>query len=142
VDVANAGVGSAEGSVEPGVMEPVTVHLIKAERDVEGRGTGFLVLPAEIVEQLIRRDGEIPNPALEEIAGECCLRSDNKLRRFGPVSDLPKEGPEPAEILLISPFVGPDLGNREAEHVLKVRGERREVRGQAHLLPLTSYFLP
>jgi hypothetical protein len=116
VDMADAGVGPTERSIQPGVVQPVSVHLVEAERQVERRGPGFLVLPAEIVKQLVGGDGKVPDPALEEIAGERGLRSDHKLGRLGPVSHLPKEGPQPAQILLISPFVGAHLGNGEAEH--------------------------
>src|SRR5215207_3062090 len=91
------------------------------------------MLPAQIVEQLIGRDRQIPNAALEEVPGECRLRRHYQLRRFGPASDLPEKSPNPAEILLVRALLGPHLGYGETEHALKVRGER--------LLRLTSQLL-
>jgi hypothetical protein len=82
------------------------------------------VLPAQIVEQLVGCDGEIAYTALEEIAGERGLRRNHELRRLGPASNFAEEPAETAEVLLVCPFVGAYLGYGEAEHILKVRGER------------------
>jgi len=75
------------------------------------------VLPAQIVEQLIAGNGQLADTALQEIAGEGSFRSDQQLGWLGPSPHLAEEGAEAAEILPIRPFLGPHLGNGEAEHV-------------------------
>ena len=55
VDVPDAGVGAAERGVEAGVEEPVLVHLVEAEGDVERRGLGVAVLAGEVVRTAGRR---------------------------------------------------------------------------------------
>ena len=100
------------------------MDLVEAQRNVEWRGAGLLVLPAEIGEELVGGDGQIPHPALQEIAGQGGLRRDEELRRLRPASDLPEEGAETAEVFLVCPFLGPYLGDGKAEHSLKVRGEK------------------
>jgi hypothetical protein len=77
------------------------------------------MLLTEVVEELVCGDGEITNAALEEVPGERRFRADHQIRRFGPASDLPEQGAEAAEVLLIGPFVGPYLGDGEAEHAEK-----------------------
>jgi hypothetical protein len=124
MDVANTGVGPAECGVEAGVVEPVSVHLVKTERYVEGGGPRFLMLMAQIIKQLVGRKGEVPYSALEEIAGERRFGGHHQLRRVRPAADLPEECPHPAEILLVRPFLRAHLGYGKAEHALKVRGER------------------
>lgn len=93
------------------------MDLIEAERDVEWRGTGLLVLPAEIGEKLVAGHGQVPHSALQEIAGQGSLGSDEQLRRLRPASDFPEQGAESAEIFLVCPFLGAYLGDGEAEHV-------------------------
>ena len=59
-----------------GVVEPVLVHLVEAEGDVERRGLGVPVLAGEVVEQALGRDGQLAHAALEEVAGERRFRRD------------------------------------------------------------------
>jgi protein tyrosine phosphatase (PTP) superfamily phosphohydrolase (DUF442 family) len=120
VDVADAGIGTAQRSVEAGIVESVPVDLIKPERDVHRVDSGFFMLAAEVIEELIGRDGQVPHTALEEVTSECGFRSHDEVRWLGPSGNLPEERPESAKILLIRPLVGPHLGYGEAEHVLKV----------------------
>ena len=82
------------------------------------------MLLTEIVEELAGGDGQITNPALEEVPGEGSFGPDHQIRRFGPGTDFPEKGAKPAEVLLIGSLVGTYLGDCEAEHGLKVRGER------------------
>jgi hypothetical protein len=100
------------------------VDLIEAEGNVERRGAGSLVLPAEVGEELVAGNGEVPHPTLQEIASQGGLGRDQQFGGLRPTPDLTEEGAEPAEILFIRPFPGPYLGDGESEHVLKVRGEK------------------
>jgi hypothetical protein len=146
MDVADSGIRPPEAGIEPGVVKPVAVHLIETQRHIEWRSARLLVLPAQIVEQLVRRDREVAYSAFDEIPGERGLRPHQQIGRFRPAPDLPEQGAEPAEVFLIRPFVRTYLGNGETEHGLKVRGEKWEVRGvllaltphlTSHLSPLT-----
>jgi hypothetical protein len=92
------------------------MHLIKAQGDIERCCAGLLVLPAQVIEQLIGRDGQVANTALEEIPGECGFRCDHQIGRLGPARHLPEQGAYPAEILLVRTFLRPYLGYSEAEH--------------------------
>ncbi len=76
MDVTDSGVGPAERGVHPGVVEPVAVDFIEAEGYVERRSAGFLVLSAEVGEELVAGDGEVPHPALQEVAGQGGLGRD------------------------------------------------------------------
>jgi hypothetical protein len=69
------------------------------------------MLSAQVIKQLVTGDCQIPDPALQEIAGKRGFRPHDKLRRFRPASDLPKEGAKPAEILLVRPLLGPYLSD-------------------------------
>jgi hypothetical protein len=124
VDVTDTGPGSAERGVDPGVVEAVMVDLVEAQRDVQRQSAGFLVLLTEIIKELVCGDGEITNTALEKVPGEGSFRTDQQIRWLGPGADLPKKGAEAAEVLPIGSLMGTYLGNGEAEHGLKVRGEK------------------
>lgn len=124
MDMPNTGISPTQGCVEARVVEAVAVDLVKTQSHVNRIGPRFLVLPAEILEQLIGRDSQIPYTALHEVPRECGFGSDHKIGRLGPASDLPEERPESAEILVVRPFMRPYLGYGEAEHPLKVRGGR------------------
>jgi hypothetical protein len=100
------------------------VDLVKAESYIQRWSTGFLMLLTEVVEELVGRHGEITNSALEEVSGERGFGADQEIRGFGPSADLPQQGAQPAEVLLIGSLVGAYLGDGEAEHGLKVRGEK------------------
>jgi hypothetical protein len=100
------------------------VDFIEPEGNVERRGAGSLVLPAEVGEELVAGNGEVPYSPLQEIAGQGGLGRNQQFGGLRPMPDLPEEGAEPAEIFLIRPFPGPYLGDGESEHVLKVRGEK------------------
>jgi hypothetical protein len=110
VNVADAGIGSAECGIEAGIVEPVPMHFIEAECDVEGGNAGLRMLSAQIIEQLIRRYREIAYTALEEVPGERGFGRNDQFRRLGPTSNFSKEGADPAEILLVRTLVGPYLG--------------------------------
>jgi hypothetical protein len=92
------------------------VDFVEAQSYVQRRSTGLLMLLAEVVEELVCRDGQITNPALEEVPCERSFRADHQIGRFGPAADLPKEGAKAAEVLLIGSLVGTYLGDGEAEH--------------------------
>jgi hypothetical protein len=124
MDMTNTGISPAEGCIEAGVVEAVPVDLVKTQGHVNRIAPSLLVLPAEILEQLIGGDSQIPYAALNEVPRECGFGSHHKVRRLGPASDLPEERPESAEILVVRPFMRPYLGYGEAEHPLKVRGGR------------------
>src|SRR3954453_24230864 len=55
MDVPDAGCGTTQARVQARGIEPVPVDLIEAERDVQWSNTCFLVLPTQVVEQLISR---------------------------------------------------------------------------------------
>ena len=116
VDVADAGVAISQSGVERGVVEPVLVQLVEAEGDVERRGLGIAVLAREILEQLLRRHGEIPHATLEEVAGERRFRRHDQVGRLRPPPRFPEVRSEPAEILLVGALVGPKLRNGKAKH--------------------------
>jgi hypothetical protein len=124
MDVTNAGVRSAQGGIHPGVVETVSVDLVEPQSYIQRWSTRLLMLLAQVVEQLVCRYGQITNPALEEVPGERGFGADHEIRRFGPATDLPEKGAKAAEVLLIGSLVGTYLGNGEAEHGLKVRGEK------------------
>jgi hypothetical protein len=124
VDVADSGIRTAQRSVESGIVKPVPVHLVESECDIYRIDSGLFMLPAEIVEELIGGYGKVPNPALQEVAGQSGFRSHDEVGGLGPPGNLPEERPKSAKVLLIRPFVGPHLGYGEAEHTVKVRGER------------------
>jgi hypothetical protein len=111
MNVSDAGVGPAQGSVESGVIEAVAMHLIKSERHVQRWRSGIGVLAGQIPKELIGRDRQIPYSPLEEITGECSFRGNYQLGRLRPASHLTKEGAEPAQILLIRALVGAYLGD-------------------------------
>ena len=92
------------------------MQLVEAEGDVERRGLGIAVLAREIVEQLLRRHGEIAHAALEEVAGERRLRRHDQVGRLRPPARFPEVRSEPAEILLVGALVGPQLRDGKAEH--------------------------
>jgi hypothetical protein len=100
------------------------VDLVKAESYIQRWSTGFLMLLTEVVEELVGRHGQITNSALEEVSGERSFGADQEVRWFGPSADLPEQGAQAAEVLLIGSLVGAYLGDGEAEHGLKVRGEK------------------
>jgi hypothetical protein len=100
------------------------VDLVETQSYIQRRSTGLLMLLTEVVEELVCRDGQITNPALEEVPCERSFRADHEVGRFRPAADLPKEGAKAAEVLLIGSLVGTYLGDGEAEHGLKVRGEK------------------
>jgi hypothetical protein len=124
MDVTDAGLRSAQRSIDPGVVEPVSMDLVETQGYIKRWDAGFLMLLTEVIEELVCGDGEITNAALEEVPGECGFGADHQIRRVGPASDLTEKGAEPAEVLLIGSLVGTYLGDGEAEHGLKVRGER------------------
>jgi hypothetical protein len=124
MDVSDAGLRSAQRRIDPGVVESVSMDLVETERYIERWYSGFLMLLAEVVEELVCGDGEIANAALEEVPGERGLWADHQIRRFDPASNLPEKGAEPAEVLLIGSLVGTYLGDGKAEHGLKVRGDK------------------
>ena len=82
------------------------------------------MLAAQVIEQLCGGHRQIAHSALEEVAGECRFRSNEKVGRLRPVSDLPEQGADPAEVLLVRALMGTYLGYGEMEHVLKVSGKR------------------
>jgi hypothetical protein len=92
------------------------MDLVEAKSHVERRRAGLLMLTAEVIKQLVTADCQISNPALEEVAGERGFGRNNKLRRLGPVPDLAEKGAKAAEILLVSPLLGPYLGDGETKH--------------------------
>jgi hypothetical protein len=100
------------------------MDLVETQRYIDRWDAGFLMLLTEVIEELVCANGEITNATLEEVPGERGFGADHQIRRFGPASDLTEKGAEPAEVLLIGSLVGTYLGDREAEHGLKVRGER------------------
>jgi hypothetical protein len=65
------------------------------------------MLPAQIVEELISRDGKVADSAFEEVPGKRRLRRNHQLRRLRPASDFPEKGADPAEVLLVRTLVGP-----------------------------------
>jgi hypothetical protein len=115
VDVPDAGVRAAERGVERGVVQPVLEDLVEADRDVERWSARRAVLPAEVVEQPLGGDGEVPHAAFDEIAGERCLRREEQFRRLRPARHLAEERAEPAEILVVRPLPGPELGDRDRQ---------------------------
>jgi protein tyrosine phosphatase (PTP) superfamily phosphohydrolase (DUF442 family) len=123
MDMADSSVRPAQRCVEAGVVQPVSVHLVEAERDIEGGCGNLLVLASQVIKQLIRGDSQLPHPTFQEVARQRGLRRHHQIRWIGPSANFPKEGAYPAEILLVRPFLRPYLGYREAEHVCKVRGE-------------------
>jgi hypothetical protein len=100
------------------------VHFVEAKRDINGRDARFLVLSRQVLKQLITGDGQIAHASLEEVSGKGGLRCHHELGRLGPAPDLTEQRAESAEILLVRTLLGPYLGYGEAEHGLKVRGER------------------
>jgi hypothetical protein len=66
------------------------VHLVEAEGDVQGADAGFLMLPAQVIEQLIGGDSEVPDPTFEEVPGERRFGSYHQLGRVGPGTHLPE----------------------------------------------------
>src|SRR3954452_22844187 len=122
MNVPDTRVGSSEGGIEPGVVEPVCMDFVEAQGDVHGGGTGFGMLPAQIVEQLVGGNGQIPDPALQEVAGERGFRCNDQVRRLGPMAHFPKQRAYPAEILLVRTLVGRYLGYGRWKHVLTRTG--------------------
>jgi hypothetical protein len=120
----DAGIRAAQRGIQAGVVEAVSVYLVEAEGDIQRRGTRFVVLPAQVLENLIAGHGKVADAAFEEITGQCSLGPNDQLGCFRPGGNLPEQRPEPAEILLVGPFLGPDLGYGESEHALKVRGAK------------------
>jgi hypothetical protein len=124
MNVADTSIRPAEGGVESGVVEPISMDLVESERYVERRGSGIAMLATQIRKELVPGDGQLTNSAFEEITGQRRFRGNDELGRVRPAPDLAQEGAEPAEILFIRTLLGTYLGNGKAEHVLKVRGER------------------
>jgi hypothetical protein len=98
------------------------VDLVEPQRDVEGTDARFFMLPAQVIEQLIGGDREFPYSTFQEVTREGGLRCNHQLGWVRPATHLPEEGPYPAEVLLVRPFLRSYLGYRKAEHILKVRG--------------------
>src|SRR6185437_7700225 len=67
VDVADAGFGPSQGGVEPGVEEPILMHLVETECHIDRCALGILVLTGQIVEQPVGRDRQVAYAAFEEI---------------------------------------------------------------------------
>jgi hypothetical protein len=44
MDVTDAGLRSAQGRVDPGIVEAVPVNLVEAQGYIQGRSPGFLML--------------------------------------------------------------------------------------------------
>ena len=116
VDVADAGAGPAQRGVESGVEQPVLVHLVEADRDVERRRFRVPVLAGDVLVQLVGGDGEVPDPPLEEVSGERGLGQHQQLGRLRRLRNLAEERAEPAEVFLVGAFVGAHLSDGEAEH--------------------------
>jgi hypothetical protein len=116
MDVTDACLRPAQGGVDPGIVEAVSVDLVEAQGYIQGRSSGFLMLLAEIIEELVCGNGEITNTALQEVTCESGFGAHHQIRRFRPSTDLPKKGAKPAEVLLISSLMGTYLGDGEAEH--------------------------
>src|SRR3954447_18625234 len=106
MDVPNTGTRTSQGGIQARVIESVAVDLIDAERDIQRRNASLLVLPAQIVKQLLSRQREVPNPPFQEVAGQSGFGRNNQLRRLRPAAHLPKKRSHPAEVLLVSPFLG------------------------------------
>jgi hypothetical protein len=100
------------------------VDLVEAQRYVQWRSAGFIMLLAQIVKELVCGNGEITNTALEKVPGEGSFRPDKQIRWLGPGPHFAEKGAEAAEVLLIGSLVGTYLGDGEVEHDLKVRGEK------------------
>jgi protein tyrosine phosphatase (PTP) superfamily phosphohydrolase (DUF442 family) len=124
VNVADSGIGPTECGIETGVIQPVSMYLVEAKADVDRGATGLFMLPTQIVEQLGRGNGQISHPTLEEVPGERSFRRNNQIGRLRPAGHFPKQCSNPAEVLLVSPLVGPYLGDGEAEHGLIVSAHR------------------
>ena len=99
-----------------GVEQPVLVHLVEAEGDVERRRLGVPVLAGEVVEQLVRGDGQVAHAAFEEISGQRRLGRDDQLGRLRRRGSLAEQGAEPAEVLLVGTLSRAQLGNGETKH--------------------------
>jgi hypothetical protein len=100
------------------------MDLIEADGKIHRRSSRLAMLLAEVIEQLVAGDGQVPDTPLEEVPSQGRLRCNDQFGRLRPVADLTEEGAESAQVLLIRPLMGPYLGYGEAEHALKVRGER------------------
>jgi hypothetical protein len=120
MDVPDAGVGAAEGGVQAGVEEPVLVHFVEAEGDVERRRLGVAVLTGEVVEQPVGGHGEIQDAALEEVACEGGLGRHDELGRLGRRRRRAEDVAEPAEVLPVGALPGAHLCDGEAEHARNV----------------------
>ena len=116
VHVPDARVGAAERGIEAGVEQPVLVHLVESEGDVERRGLRVAVLAGEVVEQLFGAEGQVAHAALEEIAGEGGLGRHDQLGRLRRRRGLAEDVAEPAEVLLVGTLAGPQLSDGKAEH--------------------------
>ena len=69
------------------------------------------MLPAQVGEELVAGDGEVPYPALQEIAGQGGLGRDQSAPAAQPSPRLPGRGRRAGQsILLVGPFLGPNLG--------------------------------
>jgi hypothetical protein len=138
VNVPYAGLCATKRAIHRRVIEPVAMELVEPQSHIERGRSCLAVLATQVLEQLIGGEGQVAYPTLEEVAGQRGLGRYDKFRRLSPSPNLSKEGAKAAEVLLIRAFVGTYLGNGEAEHARKVRGERCEVRG-GRVETLTSY---
>jgi hypothetical protein len=50
VDVPDCGLGTAKRGIESGIVQPVSMHFVKTEGDIEGGGAGLIMLPAQVIE--------------------------------------------------------------------------------------------
>ena len=82
------------------------MDLVEAQRDVERRGAGLPVLPAEVVEELVAGDGEVAHAALEEIAGERGLGRDDSSGGSGQPPTSRKRAPSRQRFSSYAPFWG------------------------------------
>src|SRR3954469_25677981 len=96
------------------------MHLVEPEGDIERRSLGVAVLAGEIVEQLVRADGEVAHSAFEEVPGEGGLRRHDELGRLRSRGGLTEHLAEAAEALTVCALAGPDLGDGKAKHGVNV----------------------
>jgi len=82
----------SQRSVDRRVVQPVAMHFVEAERDVEGWCGRFPVDPFQVAEQLLRRHGEIADTPLKEVAGERRFGSQDQPGGRGPARRLPEHG--------------------------------------------------
>ena len=82
------------------------MDLVEAQGHVERRDAGLLVLPAQIVKQLVGGDGQIPDPTLEEIAGQRGFRGHQQLGRLRPAPTSRNRAPNRQRFSSYAPFWG------------------------------------